>query len=71
MRGLSLPMNSSEYDSLFSSLNEAVEILARHRTSDPEFVIAMDTLKQARARIARSVASPADLSVQHDDLVAA
>jgi hypothetical protein len=64
-------MTSSEYDSLFSSLNEAVEILARHRTSDPEFVVAMDTLKQARARIARSVAPAGELSAHPAELVAA
>jgi hypothetical protein len=46
-------MHSSDFDALFSSLNEAVAILNRHRTSDPEFVAALDTLKQARAKIAR------------------
>lgn len=46
-------MHSSDFDSLFASLNEAVAILNRHRTSDPEFVAALDTLKQARAKISR------------------
>jgi hypothetical protein len=66
-------MTSSEYHSLFSSLNDAVEILARHRTSDPEYVVALDTLTQARARIACTIAPAAagnDVACR-TDLVAA
>jgi hypothetical protein len=66
-------MTSSEYNSLFSSLNDAVEILARHRTSDPEYVVALDTLKQARARIACTIApaSAGNDVACRSDLVAA
>jgi hypothetical protein len=48
-------MNKHDYDSLFSSLNNAVEILNRNRTPDPRFIAAYDTLKQARAMIDKAV----------------
>jgi hypothetical protein len=44
-------VNETDYDSLLSSLNEAVEIFYRHRTPDPEFVAAFDALKVARAKV--------------------
>lgn len=46
-------MTPIDYDALFASLNEAVEILNDHRSPDPDFVAALDALKQARARVAR------------------
>jgi hypothetical protein len=46
-------VNAHDYTSLFASLNEAVEILDRNRTPDPEFIAAYDTLKQSRAMLAR------------------
>jgi hypothetical protein len=51
-------MNQHDYDSLLSSLNEAVTILNRNRTPDPSFIAAYDTLKQARAMIEKAVAAP-------------
>lgn len=48
-------VNEHDYNSLFSALNEAVEILQRNRTSDPAFVAACDTLKQSRAMIASAI----------------
>lgn len=48
-------MNTADYHSLLSSLNDAVEILHRNRTPDPRFIAAFDTLKQARAMIEASV----------------
>lgn len=46
-------MNDHDYHSLFSTLNQAVEILARNRTSDPTFIAAYDTLKQSRAMLVK------------------
>jgi hypothetical protein len=43
-------VNQSDYNALLSSLNDAVEILYRNRTPDPEFVAAYDALKVARAK---------------------
>ena len=51
-------MNEPDYTSLFSSLNQAVEILDRNRTPDPAFVAAYDTLKQSRAMIAKALGKP-------------
>ena len=48
-------MNAHDYNSLLSSLNNAVEILHRNRKPDPRFQAAFDTLKQARAMIERNV----------------
>ena len=48
-------MNDHDYNSLLSSLNDAVEILHRNRTPDPRFIAAFDTLKQARAMIEATV----------------
>ena len=48
-------MNDHDYNSLLSSLNQAVEILNRNRTPDPRFIAAYDTLKQARAMIEKTV----------------
>lgn len=46
-------MNDHDYNSLFAALNQAVEILARNRTSDPAFIAANDTLKQSRAMLVK------------------
>ena len=48
-------MNEHDFNSLFSSLNQAVDILNRNRTPDPRFIAAYDTLKQARAMIEKTV----------------
>lgn len=48
-------MSEQAYQSLLSSLDQAVEILARHRTPDPAMIAAFDTLKQARAKVVRAV----------------
>lgn len=48
-------MNEHDYNSLLSSLNDAIDILHRNRTPDPRFVAAFDTLKQARAMIEATV----------------
>jgi hypothetical protein len=45
------PVNDHDYQSLFASLNQAVEILHRNRRPDPQFVAAFDTLKQSRAML--------------------
>jgi hypothetical protein len=44
-------MTPIDYDALISSLNEAVEMLNQHRSPEPDFLAALDTLKQARARV--------------------
>jgi hypothetical protein len=51
-------VNDHDYNSLLSCLNQAVEILYRNRTPDPEFVAAYDTLKQSRAMIDKVVRRP-------------
>ena len=51
-------MNSGPIHSLLSSLDNAVEILAENRTSDAMCVAAFDTLKQARALVARAFSTP-------------
>jgi hypothetical protein len=48
-------VNDHDYNTLFSALNQAVDILYRNRTPDPEFVAAYDTLKQSRAMIESAV----------------
>lgn len=48
-------MSEQAYQSLLSSLDQAVDILSRHRTPDPTMTAAFDTLKQARAKIVRAV----------------
>ena len=48
-------VNHHDYNCLFSALNQAVEILYRNRTSDPDFVAAYDTLKQSRAMLQNAV----------------
>lgn len=48
-------MSEQTYQSLLSSLDQAVDILARHRTPDPAMIAAFDTLKQARAKIVRAI----------------
>ena len=54
-------MKAHDYQNLISALNQAVDILDRNRTPDPRFIAAYDTLKVARAKIERTVASaPAD-----------
>ena len=46
-------VNEHDYKSLFSALNEAVEVLHRNRMPDPPFIAAFDTLKQSRARLVK------------------
>lgn len=53
-------MNEPDYSSLFCSLNQAVEILARNRTPDPAFIAAYDTLKQSRAMLVKVLNSAPD-----------
>lgn len=48
-------MNDHDYNTLFSALNQAVDILYRNRTPEPEFVAAYDTLKQSRAMLEHAV----------------
>lgn len=48
-------VNTSDYNALLSSLNNAVAILDRHRTPEPDFIAAYDTLKQSRAMIMKIV----------------
>lgn len=55
-----------DYHALFSSLNDAIEILNEHRSPDPDFVAALDSLKQARARIARVMSQPVAPVVSRD-----
>lgn len=51
-------MNETAYHALVSHLNDAVEILDRHRTPDPALIAAFDTLKQARAMLVQAVQHP-------------
>ena len=51
-------MNASDYTTLSSCLNNAVSILEHHRRPDPGFIAALDTLKQARAMIEKSINEP-------------
>lgn len=55
-------MNHHDYSSLVASLNHAVDLLNRHRTPDPRFIAAYDTLKQARAMIEKTVGANAPVS---------
>jgi hypothetical protein len=48
-------VNDNDYNSLVSSLDNAVDILSRNRTPDPDLIIAFDTLKQARAKVVRAL----------------
>lgn len=50
-------MKQHEFNLLLSSLDTAVEILARHRTPDHASVAAFDALKQARARVLNAIES--------------
>jgi hypothetical protein len=60
-------MNLQEQDTLFSSLDCAIETLERNRLPDPRFVAAFDHVKQARAMLVRVMresaagSPPADL----------
>lgn len=49
-------MNSARITSLLSHLDSAVDILAEQRTPDALYVAAFDTVKQARALVARAIA---------------
>lgn len=64
-------MNDHDYNSLFSSLNQAVEILARNRTSDPAFIAAYDTLKQSRAMLVKVLNATPDPASEARELAAA
>lgn len=55
-------MNQHEFNLLLSSLDTAVEILARHRKPDHASVAAFDALKQARARVLNAVSESAELT---------
>ncbi len=55
-------MNDHDYNSLFSSLNDAIEILARNRTPDPAYIAAYDTLKQSRAMLVKALNSAQEQS---------
>lgn len=57
-------VNQHDYNSLFSSLNDAVEILARNRTPDPSYIAAYDTLKQSRAMLVGVLNKAQDASVE-------
>ena len=48
-------VNTSDYTSVFSALDDAVGLLEHHRRSDPDFIAALDTLKQARAMLAKAL----------------
>lgn len=48
-------VNTHDYHSLFTSLSQAIEILDRNRTPDPDFIAAYDTLKQSRAMLQRAL----------------
>jgi hypothetical protein len=50
-------VNTHDYSSLFASLSQAIEILDRNRTPDPDFIAAYDTLKQSRAMLTRALNS--------------
>lgn len=65
-------MNHHDYNSLFASLNEAVQILARNRTSDPDFIRAYDTLKQTRALLVNVLNEvPSTVAETQPELIAA
>jgi hypothetical protein len=64
-------MNQENYNALISSLDHAVEILSRHRTPDGPMVAAYDTVKQARALVAKAVTQPKPAEVTQDELMAA
>ena len=63
-------MNDHDYNTLFSALNQAVDILYRNRTPDPEFVAAYDTLKQSRAMIESAVKRTNSLAMPAVELAA-
>lgn len=48
-------VNDHDFNSLFSALNQAVDILYRNRTPEPGFIAAYDTLKQSRAMLESTV----------------
>jgi hypothetical protein len=48
-------VNAHDYNSLFASLNHALELLHQHRTPDPSYIAAYDTLKQSRAMLANAI----------------
>ena len=64
-------MSEQAYQSLLGSLDQAVDILARHRTPDPAMIAAFDTLKQARAKIVRAMEDRAGTPVAASELEAA
>ena len=64
-------MNSEAYTSLLSALNQAVEILERNRTPNPELIATFDTIKQARAMIIRAVERPQSTLTTEPEFAAA
>jgi hypothetical protein len=64
-------VNENELSTLFSALNEAVDVLDHHRRPDPEFIAAFDTLKQARAMIEKVYSQPAAAAAKTEPALAA
>lgn len=65
-------VNESDYTSLISSLNTALDVLERNRTPDPAFIAAYDTLKQSRAMIIKALERQQDAgTVERAGLAAA
>ncbi len=52
-RAVSRAVTTQDHHTLFASLDAALALLERHRTPDPAFVIAYDTLKQSRAMLVK------------------
>ncbi len=50
-------MNDHDYNALFTSLDDAIDILERNRRADPAYIAAFDTLKQSRARLVKALDS--------------
>jgi hypothetical protein len=67
------PVKTQDHTTLFASLDEAIDTLQRNRTPDPAFIAAFDTLKQARAMLARALTTPRPLPLHEEsgELIAA
>ncbi len=59
-------MNNACINSLLSTLDHAVEILAENRTPEAICVAAFDTLKQARALVARAFSAESPQAKEAD-----
>jgi hypothetical protein len=64
-------VNASDYNVLFASLNQAIELLHQHRTPDPAYITAYDALKQSRAMLAKVIQPEGARAAGRTDLVAA